>query len=76
MGITFRLALPNTIVVVAISLLFAYNTRRGIWMERTITTILVLPISLGLILLSQGILGCNEKKGWFNQSFSCRGLLQ
>ena len=43
-GITFRLAVPNTIVVVSISLLFAYNMRRGIWLERTITTILVLPI--------------------------------
>ena len=27
-GITFRLAVPNTIVVVTISLLFAYNMRR------------------------------------------------
>ena len=28
-GITFRLAVPNTIVVVAISLLFAYNMRQS-----------------------------------------------
>jgi putative spermidine/putrescine transport system permease protein len=75
-GITFRLAVPNTIVVVAISLLFAYNMRRGIWLERTITTILVLPISLGVILLSQGILGFYGGKGWFNQFFMWLGLLQ
>jgi putative spermidine/putrescine transport system permease protein len=62
-AITFRLAVPNTIVVVAISLLFAYNMRRGIWLERTITTILVLPISLGVILLGQGILGFYGGKG-------------
>ena len=75
-GITFRLAVPNTIVVVAISLLFAYNMRRGIWLERTITTILVLPISLGVILLSQGILGFYGGKGWFNQMLLGLGLLE
>ena len=75
-GITFRLAVPNTIVVVAISLLFAYNMRRGIWLERTITTILVLPISLGVILLSQGILGFYGGKGWFNQFLLGLGLLE
>ena len=48
-GITFRLAVPNTIVVVAISLLFAYNMRRGIAMERTITTILVIMIAVMIV---------------------------
>ncbi len=75
-GITFRLAVPNTIVVVAISLLFAYNMRRGIWLERTITTILVLPISLGVILLGQGILGFYGGKGWFNQILEGIGLIE
>ena len=75
-GITFRLAVPNTIIVVAASLLFAYNMRRGIWLERTITTLLVLPISLGVILLSQGILGFYGGKGWFNQLLLATGLLE
>jgi putative spermidine/putrescine transport system permease protein len=75
-GITFRLAIPNTIVVVAFSLLLAYNMRRGIWLERTVTTILVLPISLGVILLSQGILGFYGGKGWFNQMLLGLGLLE
>jgi putative spermidine/putrescine transport system permease protein len=75
-GITFRLAVPNTIVVVAFSLLFAYSMRRGIWLERTITTILVLPISLGVILLSQGILGFYGGKGWFNQMLTGLGLIE
>jgi putative spermidine/putrescine transport system permease protein len=75
-GITFKLAVPNTLVVVAISLLFAYNMRRGIAFERTITTILVLPISLGVILLGQGILGFYGGKGWFNQMLLSVGLLE
>lgn len=75
-SITFRLAVPNTIVVVACSLLLAYNMRRGIWLERTITTILVLPISLGVILLGQGILGFYGGRGWFNHLLVGLGLLE
>jgi putative spermidine/putrescine transport system permease protein len=75
-GITFRLAVPNTVVVVALSLFLAYNMRRGIWLERTITTILVLPISLGVILLGVGILGFYGGKGWLNQMLLGAGLLE
>jgi len=75
-GITFRLAVPNTIVVVSISLLVAYNMRRGIWLERTITTILVLPISLGVIMLSLGIMGFYGAKGWLNQFLLGMGILE
>ncbi len=75
-GITFRLAVPNTIVVVTVSLLFAYNMRRGIRFERTITTILVLPISLGVVLLAQGILGFYGGKGWLNQLLLGLGILE
>jgi putative spermidine/putrescine transport system permease protein len=75
-GITFGLAVPNTVVVVVLSLFLAYNMRRGIWLERTITTILVLPISLGVILLGQGILGFYGGKGWLNQMLLAVGLLE
>jgi putative spermidine/putrescine transport system permease protein len=49
--------------------------RRGIRLERTITTILVLPISLGVILLAEGILGFYGGRGWFNQALLGLGLL-
>jgi len=75
-AITFRLAVPNTIIVVAFGLLFAYSMRRGILLERTITTILVLPISLGVILLSQGILGFYGGKGWLNQMLLGLGIIE
>jgi len=74
--ITFSIAVPNTIVVVAVALLLAYGMRRGIWLERTVTTILVLPISLGVILLAEGILGFYGGRGWFNQNAGGRALLQ
>jgi putative spermidine/putrescine transport system permease protein len=75
-GITFGLAVPNTVVVLLLSLFLAYNMRRGIFLERTITTILVLPISLGVILLGVGILGFYGGKGWLNQMLLGAGLLE
>jgi putative spermidine/putrescine transport system permease protein len=74
--ITFSLAVPNTIVVVAFALILAYGMRRGIWLERTVTTVLVLPISLGVILLAEGILGFYGGRGWFNQFLLDTGLLK
>ncbi len=73
--ITFRIAVPNTVVVVSFALLLAYGMRRGIWLERTITAILVLPISLGVILLAEGILGFYGARGWFHQILLGLGIL-
>jgi putative spermidine/putrescine transport system permease protein len=73
--ITFSLAVPNTVVVVLLSLVMAYGMRRGFIMERTVTTILILPISLGVILLSEGILGFYGSQGWFNQILIGLGLI-
>ena len=74
-GITFGLAVPNSVIVVGVALPLAYGMRRGIWLERTITTILVLPISLGVILLAEGILGFYGGRGWFNQAMLALGVL-
>ena len=73
--ITLSLAVPTTIVVVATALFLAYGMRRGIRMERTITTILILPVSLGVILLSIGIQGFYGTRGWFNQLLVGSGLI-
>ncbi len=73
--ITFSIAVPNTTAVVAFALLLAYGMRRGIWLERTVTTILVLPVSLGVILLAEGILGFYGARGWFNQILLGLGIL-
>jgi putative spermidine/putrescine transport system permease protein len=72
---TFQLALPNAIAVVLCGLFFAYNMRRGVWAERTITTILVLPISLGVVFLSEGILGFYGTNGWLNQMLLGAGII-
>src|SRR4029453_385878 len=72
---TFLLALPTTVVVVLVSLFLAYGMRRGIWLEPTLTTFLVLPISLGVIFLSEGILGFYGTNGWLNQMLLGGGII-
>jgi len=73
--ITFGIAVPNAIAVVAVALVLAYGMRRGIWLERTVTAVLVLPISLGVILLAEGILGFYGGRGWFNQILLGLGII-
>lgn len=74
--ITFSLAIPTTVIVLTLALLMAYGMRRGFFMERTITTVLIMPISLGVILLSEGILGFYGSQGWFNQMLMGIGLIE
>jgi putative spermidine/putrescine transport system permease protein len=73
--ITFGLAIPSATVVMALALLLAYGMRRGIWAERTVTTLLMLPITLGVILLSEGIIGFYGSNGWFNQMLLGAGII-
>jgi putative spermidine/putrescine transport system permease protein len=72
--VTLSLAVPNTVVTVVLALGVAYVMRRGIWLERTITTLLVFPIALGTVLVAQGINGFYGPKGWLNQVLVAAGL--
>jgi len=72
--VTASIAVPNTIVTVALALVVAYTMRRGIWAERTITALLVLPIALGTVLVAEGINGFYGPKGWLNQVLLAIGV--
>ena len=72
--VTASIAVPNTIITVALALLVAYAMRRGIWAERTITALLVLPIALGTVLVAEGINGFYGPKGWLNQLLVAAGV--
>ena len=72
--VTAGIAVPNTIVTVALALTVAYAMRRGIWAERTITALLVLPIALGTVLVAEGINGFYGPKGWLNQGLLLLGV--
>jgi len=73
---TIRLAVPITLLVVCVSVPLAYTMRRGMKFERLITTFLILPVSLGTVLIAEGVLGFLGGNGWFNQFLINMGLIK
>ncbi|WP_394778927.1 ABC transporter permease [Undibacterium sp.] len=67
-GTTLKLALPATIINVGIALPIAYHLRRKSRYQKIATTILVIPITLGTVLIAEGMLTYFGPKGWFTQA--------
>jgi putative spermidine/putrescine transport system permease protein len=61
---TLRLALPATLVNVGLALPIAYRMRVKTRFQRWVTTILVVPITLGTVLIAEGMLTYFGPKGW------------
>jgi len=66
-GTTLKLALPATIINIAIALPIAYHLRRKTRYQKIATIILVIPITLGTVLIADGMLTYFGPKGWFTQ---------
>jgi putative spermidine/putrescine transport system permease protein len=64
---TLRLALPATLINVGVALPIAYKMRIRSRYQRWITTILVVPITLGTVLIAEGMLTYFGPKGWLAQ---------
>jgi putative spermidine/putrescine transport system permease protein len=64
---TLRLALPATIINVFVALPIAYKMRTKSRYQRFVTTILVIPITLGTVLIAEGMLTYFGPKGWLSQ---------
>ena len=72
---TFEVALPVTLFSIAVSIPLAYFMRRGIRFERIITTLLILPITLGTVMVSQSMLIYFGRQGWFNQALEAAHII-
>ena len=66
---TFRLAIPATLINVLVSIPVALRVRR-MRNRRVLTTILVIPITLGTVLIAEGLLIYLGPQGWFNRVLS------
>ena len=64
---TLRLALPATLINVGLALPIAYKMRVKTRYQRWVTTILVVPITLGTVLIAEGMLSYFGPKGWLSQ---------
>ena len=72
-GATFRLAIPATLINVLISVPVALRVRRMRY-RRLLTAILVIPITLGTVLVAEGLLIYLGPQGWFNRVLFIIGL--
>ncbi len=72
-GATFRLAIPATLINVLISVPVAMRVRR-MRHRRLLTTILVIPITLGTVLIAEGLLTYLGPQGWFNRTLVLFGF--
>ncbi|MFK3979249.1 ABC transporter permease [Micromonospora sp. NPDC050397] len=72
---TLRLSLPAALLNVVASVPIAYRMRGRFRGKRLLTTILVVPITLGTVLTAQGLLNFLGPTGWFNRVLLGTGLL-
>ena len=72
---TFRLAIPATLINVLVSIPVALRVRR-MRNRRVLTTILVIPITLGTVLIAEGLLTYLGPQGWFNRTLMLFGVGQ
>lgn len=73
--ITMRLALPVALFNVLAAIPVAFKLRPRFRGKRLLTTLLVLPITLGTVLTAQGLLIFAGRQGWLNRFLLDIGLI-
>lgn len=74
-GATLRLAVPVTVLNLALAVPIAFRVRL-MRRQRLLTIILVLPITLGTVLVAEGLLSFLGPQGWFNRTLVTFGLIE
>ena len=74
-GITLGLGVPAALVNVLASVPVAYLLRGKVRGKRAITTLLVIPITLGTVLTAQGLIMYTGPSGWLNKVLMAVGLI-
>jgi putative spermidine/putrescine transport system permease protein len=73
-AITLWLALPVTLLNLALAIPIAFRVRL-MRRQRVLTTILVVPITLGTVLVAEGLLNYLGPQGWFNRTLLTFGVI-
>lgn len=71
---TLWIALPVTLINLVFAIPVAFRVRL-MYRQRLLTTILVLPITLGTVLVAEGLLNYLGPQGWFSRLFMTLGLI-
>ncbi|WP_306225954.1 ABC transporter permease [Bosea beijingensis] len=71
---TLWLALPVTVATLLLAIPIAFRVRL-MRNQRLLTTILVIPITLGTVLVAEGLLNYLGPQGWFNRVLMTFGII-
>jgi putative spermidine/putrescine transport system permease protein len=71
---TLRLAIPAAVVSVGIAAPIAFQARRDFRGRQAVTLILMLPLTFGTILISQGMMRVFSDSGWVNLTLNGLGI--
>ncbi len=72
---TFRIALPVSLVNVCLAVPVAVKMRHRVKGQRAINTILIIPISLGTVLIAEGLYAYLSPNGWFNRTLMAAHII-
>jgi putative spermidine/putrescine transport system permease protein len=72
---TFRIALPVSLINVFAAVPLAVRLRHRVRGQRTINTLLVIPMSLGTVLVAEGLSGYLTPNGWLNRTLLAIGVI-
>jgi len=72
---TFRIALPVSLINVFAAVPLAVRLRHKVRGKRTINTLLVIPMSLGTVLIAEGLSAYLAPNGWFNRTLLAAGII-
>jgi len=73
---TLRLAVPVSALDLALALPLAYRLRRPLPGQRLITALLVIPMTLGTVLLAEGMIEFFGPAGWANKALLALHLVR
>ncbi len=73
---TLRLAVPVTLLDLCVALPLAYRLRRPLPGQRLITGLLVIPMTLGTVLLAEGMIEFFGPAGWVNKALLALHLVK
>lgn len=74
-GKTLWLALPVTIFNVGLAVPFAFMLRKPSAGQRALSTLLVIPMTLGTVMVAEGLMLYLAPNGWFNRTLLELGII-
>ncbi|MGI6669952.1 MAG: ABC transporter permease [Acetivibrionales bacterium] len=73
---TLKISMPVAVLSTILAIPLAYYMRRGLKHEKLVTFFLILPTTLGMVLVAEGMLTFFGPNGWFNQLLVAAGVVK